>query len=174
MPVKNNSSTVPLICPMCNQTFNVSPFRVRQGAKYCSHQCQHVSMRGRVGSWNSGFGPSQGWIDADGYRMIRVNGRNVLEHRHVMEQHLGRSLRPDEVVHHVDGDRRNNAVSNLRVMDWGDHTALHWTGRSRIMNTGNMWSMNHNACVDCETTSKPHYGHGRCHACYKRWKRRML
>lgn len=39
----------------------------------------------------------------------------VLEHRYVMEQHLGRYLHPEEVVHHVDEDPSNNAISNLRL-----------------------------------------------------------
>ena len=39
----------------------------------------------------------------------------VLEHRYVMEQHLGRYLDPAEVVHHIDGNPRNNAIGNLRL-----------------------------------------------------------
>ena len=36
-------------------------------------------------------------------------------HRVVAEEMLGRPLRPGEVVHHIDGDRRNNNPSNLKV-----------------------------------------------------------
>jgi hypothetical protein len=32
-----------------------------------------------------------------------------------MEQHLGRTLGPDEVVHHRDGDPSNNSIENLEV-----------------------------------------------------------
>jgi DNA-binding CsgD family transcriptional regulator len=39
----------------------------------------------------------------------------VLEHRLVMEAHLGRYLLPTEVVHHEDGDVRNNDLGNLRL-----------------------------------------------------------
>lgn len=39
----------------------------------------------------------------------------ILEHRLVMEQHLGRYLLPTEVVHHIDGNPRNNDISNLRL-----------------------------------------------------------
>ena len=41
--------------------------------------------------------------------------RYILEHRLVMEQHLGRYLLPTEVVHHIDGNPRNNDISNLRL-----------------------------------------------------------
>lgn len=39
----------------------------------------------------------------------------ILEHRYVMEQHIGRYLEPGEVVHHIDGNPRNNAIENLRL-----------------------------------------------------------
>jgi HNH endonuclease len=53
-----------------------------------------------------------------GYRVITVNGRQVLEHRYVMEQHLGRPLRKSETVHHRDGNRSRNTIDNLEL----------WTG----------------------------------------------
>ncbi|WP_045235088.1 HNH endonuclease signature motif containing protein [Deinococcus pimensis] len=42
--------------------------------------------------------------------------RHVRVHRLVAERMLGRPLRPGEVVHHVDGDKRNNNPENLRVL----------------------------------------------------------
>jgi hypothetical protein len=39
----------------------------------------------------------------------------LLEHRFVAEQELGRHLKPNEIVHHIDGDKRNNAIGNLQV-----------------------------------------------------------
>lgn len=53
----------------------------------------------------------------------------VMEHRLVMEKHLGRFLTPEEVVHHVDEDGGNNAIENLRVMSKTEHDALHSQSR---------------------------------------------
>ena len=37
----------------------------------------------------------------------------VYWHRVIAEQNLGRSLRPGEVVHHLDEDKTNNSPENL-------------------------------------------------------------
>jgi hypothetical protein len=49
----------------------------------------------------------------------------VLHHRVVVENHLGRLLDPTEVVHHLNGDKKDNRVDNLRVMDEADHARVH-------------------------------------------------
>lgn len=49
----------------------------------------------------------------------------VLEHRLVMADHLGRPLLSAEIVHHVDENPLNNDPSNLRLMTRGAHTRLH-------------------------------------------------
>jgi hypothetical protein len=45
--------------------------------------------------------------------------------RLIMEQHLGRKLKPNEDVHHIDGDVTNNDISNLQVLDHVEHEKLH-------------------------------------------------
>lgn len=52
----------------------------------------------------------------------------VYEHRLVMENFLGRYLDPQEEIHHLDGDKHNNAISNLMLFpDRSAHIKFHWT-----------------------------------------------
>jgi len=48
----------------------------------------------------------------------------VSEHRLVMEKKLDRYLTKDEVVHHLDGDKKNNNINNLVVMSQPEHLKL--------------------------------------------------
>lgn len=78
---------------------------------------------------------------SDGYILIYCpdhpaarspKGNYVLEHRLVMEKHLGRYLTPNEVVHHIDGNIQNNRIENLRLFDRnGDHLRKHLEGKPR-------------------------------------------
>lgn len=71
-------------------------------------------------------------LDKHGYVLVRLpehpHSRSgyVREHRLVMEEVLGRYLRPEEVVHHEDGDRQNNSPENLRLFATNaDHLRHH-------------------------------------------------
>ncbi|MGD6831413.1 HNH endonuclease [Sutcliffiella halmapala] len=62
-----------------------------------------------------------------------MQGRWVYEHTLVAEVMLGRPLREDEQVHHLDFNRLNNKKSNLLVLTKGQHTKLHnWIDRMRL------------------------------------------
>jgi len=55
--------------------------------------------------------------DKDGY---------VKEHRLIMEKHLGRYLRTEEFIHHINGDRSDNRLENLQIVTNSEHMKLHF------------------------------------------------
>lgn len=64
-------------------------------------------------------------INKNGYWMIKVKGKWILEHRYVMEEYLNRKLKDDEKVHHIDFNKLNNEIDNLVIMDNKFHNHFH-------------------------------------------------
>ncbi len=87
-------------------------------------------------TWKGGRHVVRGYvmIYAPGSPMANRGGY-VPEHRLVMAELVGRPLESHEDVHHINGDRADNAPKNLKLMgSKSEHTALHWQegkGRSR-------------------------------------------
>lgn len=73
-----------------------------------------------------------GSIDANGYRVIYVEGVRTLEHRHVVEQSIGRKLDRREQVHHIDGNKINNELSNLKILSPEEHARIGGMSKRRF------------------------------------------
>lgn len=72
----------------------------------------------------------------DGYIAVYCPGHpsaskdgHVMEHVLIMENHIGRRLRDDEVVHHKNHQRDDNRIENLQLMTFKEHSALHMRER---------------------------------------------
>jgi len=63
-----------------------------------------------------------------GYYQDYVDGKVIPQHRIIMEKHLGRKLHTDEIVHHINGNPKDNRLKNLKVMSRSDHARYHNTG----------------------------------------------
>lgn len=124
----------------------------RSPRQACACQCGQLAASGRryISGHNTRgtrYARYRGWYSYHGY--IKVDARDhpfgdrdgyVLEHRLVVESHLRDTdpgspyllklgeklyLRPEIVVHHIDGVKDNNEISNLRPLTNSEHTTLH-------------------------------------------------
>lgn len=65
-------------------------------------------------------------VDKQGYAVdISDRSNKIYQHRKVMEQYLGRKLLSEEIVHHIDGNKLNNDISNLELTNRSKHIDMH-------------------------------------------------
>lgn len=86
------------------------------------------------GAWKGGR-----VVDPRGYVLLRVGKDHphadvrgyAYEHRLIAEAAIGRALTSNEVVHHIDGNKSNNAPENLQVVTATEHCFEHRSSTSR-------------------------------------------
>lgn len=110
-------------CPICDEEFEVYPSR-KDTAKYCSPKCRSKAYRGEGNpKWRGGkhknsdgyiklFRPDHPKADKAGY---------VYQHRIVMEEYIGRDLKKDEIIHHINGIKDDNRMCNLIIVNAEEH-----------------------------------------------------
>lgn len=85
--------------------------------------------------WNGGkIVNTQGYVlvRCEGHPRAMTEGQYVREHILVMEQHLGRYLKQDEYVHHINGNKQDNRIENLQKVSHAEHNAIHNPKREAV------------------------------------------
>lgn len=139
-------------CVVCGKDMYIRPSAIKKSKGWgftCSKECGKINRsKHTVGLSNHQYG-IKGEKNASftGYRKIsnygyvliykpkhsRANYAGyVFEHLLIMENHIGRPLKyygfknkNNEVCHHIDRNKQNNSIDNLKLMADGEHTKLH-------------------------------------------------
>ena len=106
-------------CPTCGKVFKSQRSATR---KYCSYPCSTKFGKDNP-NWRGGKRKThRGYI-----RITIAPYKRKYEHILIIEKKLGRKLKANELVHHINGVKHDNRVENLRVMTIAEHTILHMT-----------------------------------------------
>jgi len=90
-----------------------------------------LQSREKGNRWNGGFREHKGYISflvPEGCRFssMKNNKGYIPMHRLIMAAYLQRPLKPEEVVHHINGDIADNRIENLKLFEnSAKHTSLH-------------------------------------------------
>lgn len=118
----------PCICCNCKKAFE----GFRKNSLFCSVECCNAFKASETNPYI---------FDSKNYK------ENLWEHRNIAERILNKKLNSNQVVHHLDCNPKNNAITNLIVLSRSEHTSLHqYLDRQRALlersnngNTENCW-----------------------------------
>lgn len=139
VPLKN------LKCKICKKSFSIPLYRYKadskkcNAGKFCSRECFYKSPerspnKGKFGEKSNGW--KGGIMYERGYRLVMARNhphgvakgdgiKYIREHRLIVEKHIGRYLKPSEVVHHINENPLDNRIENLMIMSKEEHNKLH-------------------------------------------------
>jgi len=161
----------------------------------CGKLIAIINTRGKIAKFASGHNfkgkNNPKWLGGEyinnkGYLKVlapdhpyRDSHGHVLKHRLVYEEHLGRYLKPEEHIHHKDGNRLNNNLSNLELLDRSLHSKITANNNPQCQKQ----DLSGRICLLCESNKttkakngQPHWLRQKdgfiCMKCYRRNQRK--
>lgn len=122
------------LCEICGKEFTTFPKFIKKGqGRFCSLQCS-----GKASRSSKSLGEYDGlnvYVGTNGYaRIVFGRSKEMLFHVYLMEKFLGRKLIKNEHVHHINENKLDNRIENLKLVDnRGGHQKEHADIRLRAL-----------------------------------------
>ncbi len=117
-------------CVECGYVFKVK--RIYVPCDWCGKPI--YKKRSDVARNKHNFCDAGCYIDFINFEMAGAKNQRIagkVVYRKLMETEIGRPLREDEEVHHIDGNHSNNNVGNLEVLTASEHSKIHAAQKRR-------------------------------------------
>ena len=112
--IEFKTKKVEVSCDLCGETFLKKRSDIwRTKYNFCCEECYRDYMS----------------LNRQSKDDLRYDGKPI--YRLMVEHELGRELSSEELVHHIDGNHKNNAMSNLAVVTRSEHHKIHAAVRRR-------------------------------------------
>ena len=136
--------TIKVKCTICNEEQILTPKAIyvakrrseqkkEKTFKYRCRKCFYKENRGTNSwSWKNGRSESLGYIflsckslpDYETLVLPMCKDKYIREHRYVMAKHLNRPLESTEHIHHINGNKLDNRIDNLELINGATHSAV--------------------------------------------------
>jgi len=125
------------VCP-CGKIIFVKSF-IAHRKKYCCKICFYKYHGRRSGLKYILVKENPTWFkykeqvvpDKKGYIRRTIRGKSRRMHVVIMEEHIGRKLQTNEVVHHINHIKTDNRIENLQLLTKKEHDNLHRSERKK-------------------------------------------